>query len=99
MAISARTSGPPRALGRPSTVPAAERAIETGSPDGLIEVLGALLEEAIRHKLACVMQLAEQAPVGVAEARQHVEQMLGLQVWSHTVFQAVTGSAHEHGNG
>lgn len=83
-------------------IPAAERALEHGSPEPLTDVLCAIVRQQIEHRHRHAMELKERAGGGVPEARAYVEAMLGLQVWAHRVFQqAVTDphahvSAHEH---
>ena len=79
-------------------IPAAERTIETGSPDVLLQVLGDTLHEEVKKRFDRVMEL--QAPQEiVAEAREYVEAMLGLEVWAHKVYVAVHAGGHENGGG
>jgi hypothetical protein len=76
-------------------IPVAERALESGSPDELIAVLSDVVAEQVKHRLDHAMQLKSHADAGVAEAREYVEAMLGLQVWSHKLYLAALASAHE----
>lgn len=80
-------------------IPAAERALATGSPDELTDVLcGTVREQAVqRHRHA--MALAAQARHSVAAAREHVEAELGLQVWAHGVHRQAMADPHEHAGG
>lgn len=82
-------------------IPVAERALETGSADELVGVLGDIVAEQVRHRLDRAMQLKTRAGDGVADAREYVEAMLGLQVWSHKLYLAALASAHagEHHHG
>jgi hypothetical protein len=82
-------------------IPVAERALETGSADELVGVLGDIVAEQVRHRLDRAMQLKTRAGDGVADAREYVEAMLGLQVWSHKLYLAARASAHagEHHHG
>jgi hypothetical protein len=95
----------PAGLGFGPVVPVAERAIETGSPDELVQ----LLTEKVRHEVAerfgRAMELKEHADEGVPAARAYVEAMLGLQVWSHKLYGCASagphdehGQAHDHGD-
>lgn len=76
-------------------IPVAVRAIASGSPDELVGVLSDAVAEQVKHRLDHAMQLKSRADVGVAEAREYVEAMLGLQVWSHKLYLAALASAHE----
>lgn len=78
-------------------IPVAERAIETGSPDELIELLSQTVRDEVKERFAHMLHLKEHAGHGVEAAREYVEAMLGLQVWSHGVYLALKASAHEHG--
>jgi hypothetical protein len=84
----------PAGLSEGPVIPVAERAIETGSPDELIGVLGAIVAEQVTRRLELAMKLKAPAAATVAETREYVEAMLGLQVWSHKVYLAALASAH-----
>lgn len=77
-------------------IPAAERALETGSPDALAELLCATTRHQVGRRLAHA--IACKPPIGatVAEGREYVEAMLGFQVWSHGVLQQLLMDPHEH---
>jgi hypothetical protein len=79
-------------------IPAAEKAIEAGSPDKLVELLTGMLRDEINHRFEHMQHLKEHAGHGVDHAREYVEAMLSLQVWSHKVYIAVKSSAHEGGH-
>lgn len=70
-------------------IPVAETAIETGSSDDLVRVLGDLVHEEVKERFERVMELQKHAEGPVPEAREYVEAMLGLQVWSHKVYLAI----------
>jgi hypothetical protein len=83
-------------------IPLAEAAIESGT----VEELAAFLVGAVRREAAerfAAMRAAKQRADetgSVADAREYVERMLGLQVWSHKLYGAIHAAAHEgHGNG
>ncbi len=86
----------PAGLGFGPVVPVAERAIETGSPDELVTLLTGMVEEAIRKRFACLMDLKARTDGDLASNRAHVEAMLGLEVWSHSLYEALHAEPHEH---
>ena len=75
-------------------IPIAEEAIESGSPDKLINVLSDMLQEETIHRFHQMMHLKEHANKSVDDAREYVEAMLGLQVWSHSIYERIHGEAH-----
>ncbi len=81
-------------------IPAAEQVLETGTADGLTELLRTTITREAGHRLARVMELKAHAGEGVPAAREYVEAALGLQVWAHTLYrQAVSGpNAHNEGH-
>ena len=85
----------PAGLGHGPVVPVAERAIETGSPDELVELLTGMLEQEVRARFEHVVHLQRQANGDLQANRAYVEEMLGLQVWSHSIYLALHASAHE----
>jgi Family of unknown function (DUF6448) len=76
-------------------IPAAERAIDTGSPDALQTVLEDALHAEVKERLDRVARLRTHQET-VAPAREYVQAMLGLQVWAHKLFGAMRG--HEDGH-
>lgn len=84
-------------------IPVAERAIESGSPDELASLLAEFVRAEVTERLAHAMQLKRHAAhaQNVAATREYVEAMLGLEVWSHSLFLATKAAAHagahEHG--
>ena len=74
-------------------IPAAERALESGSAEQLTDVLCAVLREQARHRLEHAMRLKEHAAEGVPAARDYVEAMLGYQVWAHRIYRQATAAA------
>jgi hypothetical protein len=85
----------PAGLGHGPVVPVAERAIETGSPDELVELLTGMVEEEIRGRFERLMRLKMQANGDLGANRAYVESMLGLEVWSHSIYQALHAGPHE----
>jgi hypothetical protein len=84
----------PAGLGEGPVIPVAENAIESGSADELIRVLSDSLAEEVKNRFAEVMALRKHAHGQVPEAREYVEAMLGLEVWSHKLYLAIQASAH-----
>lgn len=80
-------------------IPLAERAIATGSPEPVARYLTEVLHDQLKHRLEEVNTLAATKDRSVPEARAWVEAMLGFQVYTHHLLQALRATAHgEHGN-
>jgi hypothetical protein len=88
----------PAGLDHGPVIPLAERAIETGSPDELVELLTARVEQELRARFAHVLELEARADSDLDSNRTYVEAMLDLQVWSHGLYHATWAGAHEHGH-
>jgi hypothetical protein len=93
----------PAGLEEGPIIPVAEEAVATGSPDELSRLLGDYLYEEVKERFDQVMELQNQAPGSVSEAREYVEAMLGLEVWSHKLYLAIkadpwgTHASQRHG--
>lgn len=85
----------PAGLSEGPVIPVAEKAIETGSPDKLVELLCEVVREEVLHKFERMIHLKEHADQSVDDAREYVEAMLGLQVWSHKLYGCAQAGAHE----
>jgi hypothetical protein len=85
----------PAGLDHGPVVPVAERAIETGSPDELVTLLTRLVEEAVRERFARVLHRKAHTNGDLTANRAYVEAMLGLQVWSHSIYEALHTNPHE----
>jgi hypothetical protein len=79
-------------------IPAAERALETGSAEELVEVLCSAVRTEAQRRHGEAMILKAGAGESVAAARAYVESALGLQVWSHHVYQKVMSPPQAHGD-
>jgi hypothetical protein len=77
-------------------IPAAERALESGSPQPLRDVLGGIVRDQVEHRHAHAMELKRRATQGVSGAREYVDAMLGLQVWAHNVYRQALADPHAH---
>lgn len=93
----------PAGLGHGPVVPLAEKAIESGDPRDVAEILSAALHDEVARKFEVVRGLKAHEGDSVADAREYVEAMLGFIVWSHKTFQCIQsdplhahGSAHAH---
>lgn len=75
-------------------IPAAERAIESGSPTELVRLLTETIRTEVTERLAHTMELKRHATHNVEAAREYVEAMLGLQVWSHKLYMTAREPAH-----
>ena len=79
-------------------VPVAERAVESGSPDELVQVLTDKVRHETLERFGRAMTLKPHAGESVAAARAYVEAMLGLEVWSHKLYACASAGPHEeHG--
>lgn len=76
-------------------IPRAERAIEEGSPERLIEFFIEEVQAEIATRFEDLLRASERADRSVDDARAHVRAMLGLQVWSHKLYQCLKRDAHE----
>lgn len=75
-------------------IPVAERAISTGSAHELLGLLEDALREEVKERFERVLELQIHADGPVAEAREYVEAMLGLQVWAHEVYGSMRSTPH-----
>lgn len=88
----------PAGLGHGPVVPVAERAIETGSSDELVALLIGMVERAIHERFEHVMRRKANVNGDIAANRAYVEAMLGLEVWSHSIYEALHREPHERGH-
>jgi hypothetical protein len=73
-------------------IPVAEHSVGSGSPDELADVLCRIVREQAERRHARVLELKEHAAESLPAAREYVEALLGLQVWSQGIYkQAVAG--------
>lgn len=79
-------------------IPVAEKAIETGSPEALISLLTDTLRQQLQHRFDHVKRLRDYRASDVPKAREYVEAMLGLEVYSHKLYQAMKAKPHEGGH-
>jgi hypothetical protein len=91
---AAYTGLKPAGLDVGPVIPIAERAIQMGSADELTSLLGDTLEHQIKERFDHVMALEPKAIGMVSAAREYVEAVLGLQVWSHGLYLAMRADPH-----
>ncbi|NKQ52356.1 hypothetical protein HFP15_05635 [Amycolatopsis sp. K13G38] len=80
-------------------IPAAERALATGTVADLVEMLCGTIARQAGQRHAHAMTLKAHAGDGVPAARAYVEAMLGLEVWAHTVYRQAMADPHAHTGG
>ena len=76
-------------------IPVAERAIAAGAPDELAALLCRFVEHEVERRFDRMLALVP-ANGDIAAHRAYVEAMLGLQVWAHSLYQAIRAQPHEH---
>ncbi len=89
----------PAGLSVGPVIPLAERSIETGSPAPVTDFLAGVLQDELQQRLDQVTTLAAAKNRSVADAREYVEAMLGFEVYSHHLLDALRAPAHgAHGD-
>lgn len=84
----------PVGLSEGPVIPLAEHAVHTGSTEQVVDFLTEVLRDELKHRLEHVSSLAITKERSVEDARRYVEAMLGFEVYSHHVFQAMRATAH-----
>ncbi len=85
----------PAGLGEGPVIPVSEKAIETGSPDAVVDILCETVRGEVLQKIERLTQLKQHVGHGVDASRSYVEAMLGLEVWSHKLYMLAESEAHE----
>lgn len=85
----------PAGLDLGPVIPLAERAIESGSVDELVEVLCSAVRSEVKQRFDRVMQLQRGGGTSVERARAYIEAMLGFEVYSHKLYQCITADPHQ----
>lgn len=75
-------------------IPVAERALASGSPDELVDVLCAEVRREVTRRHAEAMARRARSAGGLNAAREYVEAALGLQVWAHGVHRQLLSEPH-----
>jgi len=84
----------PAGLSEGPVIPIAEKAIETESPNELIDTLKSFVDKEIKGRFNKMLQLKRNKDLSVNDAREYTEAMLGIQVYSHKVYLALTADPH-----
>lgn len=87
----------PAGLSVGPVIPLAETAIETGASRPVSDFLVARLRQEIEARLERVNQLSATSNRSLRDARLYVEAMLGFEVYSHHLFQAIGAEPTEQG--
>ena len=87
----------PAGLSHGPVLPLAERAVESGSAEALADFLTRELRDELKHRLEQVVALAAAKDRSLAEARRYVQTMLGFEVYSHHLHQAMRSAPHGEG--
>ena len=85
----------PAGLSEGPVIPVAERAIETGSPDELVKVLTDIVRAESLKRFRRMNELQKHVDDSLDDAREYVEAMLGLQVWSHKLYKCALAEPHD----
>lgn len=85
----------PAGLDPGPVIPVAERAVKTGAPDELVQVLCDVVEERARSQLQTVLELKQRTNGDIESNRKYVSAMLGLQVWAHKLYECAESAPHE----
>lgn len=84
----------PAGLSVGPVIPLAERAIETGTSEHLADFLSNVLRDQLRHRLESVQELGTHRKRSLEDERRYVQAMLGLEVYSHHLYQAMLATDH-----
>jgi hypothetical protein len=87
----------PAGLPHGPVLPLAERAVKTGSADAVTDFLTGLLQEELKQRLERVIALSAGKGRSLGDARRYVEAMLGFEVYSHHLLQAIRSVPHGEG--
>lgn len=85
----------PAGMDEGPVIPIAEKAIETGSVEELKKTLMDFVGSEVEKRFEHMQHLKQHTDESVERAREYVESMLGLQVWSHKVYLIATAKGHE----
>lgn len=86
----------PAGLDAGPVLPMAEKALDSGSVDELVDFLADDLRRHLEHRLDRARQLDAVQDGSVADARAAVHAKLGFQVYCHQVHTAIRTGPHEH---
>jgi hypothetical protein len=84
----------PAGLSVGPVIPLAEKAVEHGSSEQLADFLADALRWELATRLETVRGLAARKERSVEDARSYVEAMLGYEVYSHHLYEAMRSTEH-----
>lgn len=84
----------PAGLSHGPALPLAERAVATGSPDALADFLAGVVRNELKQRLDHVAALATDRDRSLADARRYVQAVLGFEVYSHHLLEAIQARSH-----
>lgn len=87
----------PAGLSEGPAIPLAEKAVESGSAEGVHEFLARELKEELQARIGNVTSLAAHANDSVPAARAYVEAMLNFEVYTHKIYLAMHAGPHGDG--
>lgn len=85
----------PAGLSVGPVIPMAERAIEIGSVDDLVEMLCGAVRSEVKQRYGRMRRLQDGRATSVEDARAYVEAMLGFEVYTHKLYQCITADPHQ----
>lgn len=85
----------PAGLSEGPIIPIAEKAIEKESEDELITTLCDFTTKEIEDRFSKMLELKKRKEKSTDDARKYVSSMLGLQVYCHKIYLALTSRSHE----
>ncbi|MBI3964061.1 MAG: hypothetical protein HY329_00375 [Chloroflexi bacterium] len=85
----------PAGLDHGPVLPVAEQAIETASPDELLDLLADTVRAETRERFDELMRLRSRTNGNIDESRKYVDAMLGLEIYAHKLYQCAKMGLHE----
>lgn len=76
-------------------IPAAEKAVATGQAEELYRLLAEEMRSQLEQRLNRVERLAASREASVPAAREHVEAMLGFEVYTNHLYHALRQDIHD----
>ena len=77
-------------------LPLAEKAVERGVADEVVDFLANELREQVKHRLDRVSERTPRSNATVAEVRAYVRAMLDFEVYTHHLHQSIRSGGHAH---
>ena len=77
-------------------LPLAEKAVENGVADEVVDFLTNELRDQVKHRIDRVSELTPRKNATVAETRAYVRAMLDFEVYTHHLHQTIRSGGHAH---